>query len=224
MDEPFAVTAERGFLPVRYVKIVCIHMYVYVCLRHTWPRPNTTKQRSPDHPQPLPNTKTHNTSSDPLVRLPPTNPLSLALEQLGDDLPKLLVCGNATLRREIERRLPQSLADGGFKLPLGSLSGEEGERLLLLLSFVAHAYVWCVRARAWWFEGGKRKGKRKRRGLRWGLMLWKRGEEGDVMRAFVCDRYNAGHTNNTHQTLPKTNQPGAAPTPISIPPPLSPSP
>lgn len=95
----FAVTAARGFLPVR----------------------------------------------DPLRRLPTqttlyTSPPLLfdVLEALGDDLPKLLLCGNATLRQEIETRLNAVVAK---TLP-SSLSSEVEERLLLLLSFISHAYVW----------------------------------------------------------------------------------
>lgn len=82
---------------------------------------------------------------DPLRRLPtqtvaPTSPPPLfdVLEALGDDLPKLLLCGNATLRQEIETRVNAAVAT---TLPL-SLSSEVEERLLLLLSFISHAYVW----------------------------------------------------------------------------------
>lgn len=91
-------------------------------------------------------------TSDPLPRLPTTGAgahslLYAALESLGDDLPKLLVCGNETLRQRIEARLTPSLVVIGLPSPSDDDTGgrrikDELERVMLLLSFIAHAYVW----------------------------------------------------------------------------------
>lgn len=98
----------------------------------------------------------HMHDSDPLPRLPTTGTgagahcvLYAALESLGDDIPKLLVCGNETLRQQIEARLSPSVVAMGLPPPLSDDDGAGGrrrkdelERVLLLVSFIAHAYVW----------------------------------------------------------------------------------
>jgi hypothetical protein len=72
---------------------------------------------------------------DPLCRLPPVSEHFREWEELGDDLGKLLVCGAAVLRPVIASRVGQG-AD------VSTLPSDQAERVFLLLSFFAHAYVW----------------------------------------------------------------------------------